>query len=234
LESIVIGQKKLPLSNGPKFVAFKRNDRKYDDVAGPGRLNKISSQSAANETLVEATYEGALRRVTWKIHRNRNVLISYEYAYDGVVDMIGVQFESRPEEMRRIRWLGMGPYRVWQNRSHGTTLDVWENKYNDSVPGESWVFPEFKGYFRDWRWARLDTLNGSVTLESGDPNTFLGLFKPRDGVNGLLDLPETGIAFLDVIPAMRNKFHTTDEIGPQSKSKKVSGVVKRTVMMRFE
>ena len=234
LESVVIGQKKLPLSNGPKFVAFKRNDRKYDEVAGSGRLIKISSQSAANETIVEATYEGALRRVTWKIHRNRNVMINYEYAYDGVVDMIGVQFESRPEELRRIRWLGMGPYRVWQNRLQGTTLDVWENKYNDAVPGESWIFPEFKGYFRDWRWARLDTLNGSVTLESGDPDTFLGLFKPRDGVNGLLDLPEIGIAFLDVIPAMRNKFHTTDEIGPQSKPQKVSGVVKRTVLMRFE
>jgi hypothetical protein len=30
--------------------------------------------------------------------------------------------------------------------------------------------------------------------------------------DGLLDLPNIGVAFLDVIPAMRNKFHTTDEL----------------------
>ena len=33
-----------------------------------------------------------------------------------------------------------------------------------------------------------------------------------------------GISVLDVIPAMRNKFHTTDEIGPQSKAKNVTGI----------
>ena len=80
----------------------------------------------------------------------------------------------------------------------------------------------------------LDTTNGRMTLATPEPQTFLGLFKPKDGVNGLLDLPDIGIAFLDVIPAMRNKFHTTDEIGPQSKPKTVAGIVKRTVMMRFE
>jgi hypothetical protein len=73
-----------------------------------------------------------------------------------------------------------------------------------------------------------------MTFAATEPQTFLGLFKPKDGVNGLLDLPDIGLAFLDVIPAMRNKFHTTDEIGPQSKPKSVSEVVKRTVLMRFD
>ena len=31
------------------------------------------------------------------------------------------------------RWLGAGPYRVWQNRIHGTQYDVWENDYNDPI-----------------------------------------------------------------------------------------------------
>lgn len=43
------------------------------------------------------------------------------------------------------RWVGDGPYRVWQNRLHGPQLGVWENEYNDPVPGESFVYPEFKG-----------------------------------------------------------------------------------------
>ncbi len=115
----------------------------------------------------------------------------------------------------------------------GTRLDVWETAYNDSTPGETWIYPEFKGYFRDWRWATLDTADGRMTISIETPDSFLGLFKPKDGVNGLLDLPDIGIAFLDVIPAMRNKFHTTDEIGPQSKPKQVSGTKRGTLYFRF-
>ena len=132
---------------------------------------------------------------------------------------------------KHVRWLGEGPYRVWQNRLQGTRLDVWENAYNDSTPGESWNYPEFKGYFKDVRWARFETAGGSFIIS---PNgAYLGLFKPSDGVNGLLDFPDVGISVLDVIPAMRNKFHTTDEIGPQSKAKDVTGIMRRSIQFRF-
>lgn len=147
--------------------------------------------------------------------------------------MIGVNFDFPEGQMKGIRWLGMGPYRVWQNRMQGTRLDVWENAYNDPMPGESWVYPEFKGYFRDWRWARFVTTAGNITVSMRDASSFLGLYKPKDGVGGLLDLPEIGIAVLDVIPAMRNKFHTTDEIGPQSKPKEGFGR-RGTIQLRFE
>ena len=83
-----------------------------------------------------------------------------EYALDGVFDMAGVQFDFPEQQVKGIRWLGKGPYRVWQNRMEGTRLDVWENKYNNTTPGESWVYPEFKGYFRDWRWATFNTSAG--------------------------------------------------------------------------
>jgi len=127
----------------------------------------------------------------------------------------------------------MGPYRVWQNRLKGTMLEVFENEYNDSTPGERWNYPEFTGYFRDLHWARFETSAGPLTISTSEPRPYLGLFKPKDGVNGLLDFPDVGIAILDVIPAMRNKFHTTDEIGPQSKAKEVSGVVKRSIELSF-
>ena len=157
--------------------------------------------------------------------------LDYEYSFNGTVDILGVEFDCAEKEIRSLRWLGEGPYRVWQNRLQGTRLDVWENKYNDSTPGESWIFPEFKGYFSGVRWARFETATGPFTIS---PNgAYLGLFKPSDGVNGLLDFPDVGISVLDVIPAMRNKFHTTDEIGPQSKTKNVSGTVKRTIQFQF-
>jgi hypothetical protein len=115
----------------------------------------------------------------------------------------------------------------------GTRLDVWENTYNDPKPGESWTYPEFKGYFRDWKWAALSTAAGEIEMRTESDDTFLGLYKPKDGKDGLLNLPPLGIAVLDVIPAMRNKFHTTDEIGPQSRPKEVSGVRRGTLHFRF-
>jgi len=84
-----------------------------------------------------------------------------------------------------------------------------------------------------WRWATFDTTEGKIIIATEADNSFLGVFKPKDGKDGLLDLPEIGIGFLDVIPAMRNKFHTTDEIGPQSKPREVSGTKRSTIHFRF-
>ena len=144
-----------------------------------------------------------------------------------------LRFATSEQSIRSIRWLVWGLIEFGRIDLQGTRLDVWENLYNDSTPGESWVFPEFKGYFGEFRWARFDTSDGPITITTGNAHSYLGLLKPKDGVNGLLDLPDVGIAVLDVIPAMRNKFHTTDEIGPQSKARQVSGVVKGSIQLRF-
>ncbi|MDQ2921724.1 MAG: glycoside hydrolase family 2, partial [Acidobacteriota bacterium] len=223
----------IPFGNGPRFVAFRRSDRTYTDVAGPNSLTHFAWRKEAAETIVEANYGGALRQVRWHIARGGAVRLDYEYTFDGVVDMIGVQFDVPENEMKRIRWLGRGPYRIWQNRMQGTRLDVWENNYNDTTPGESWVYPEFKGYFRDWKWVSIDTTKGRIIISTEAPDSFLGVYKPKDGKNGLLDFPETGIAFLEVVPAIRNKFHTTEETGPQSQPQQVSGVKRGTVHFWF-
>jgi len=224
--------KTIPLGNGPRFLAFRRNDRRYTDVAGASELNYFRLSRDGGEVIVEASYKGPLAKVRWRV-LDDIVRLDYEYAFDGVVDMIGVQFDFPEKQMEGIRWLGRGPYRVWQNRLQGTRFDVWENKYNDTTPGESWVFPEFKGYFRDWRWASFITNAGRITISTEASDSFLGIYKPKDGKDGLLDLPEIGIGILDVIPAMRNKFHTTDEIGPQSQARQVTGTKRGTVYFRF-
>jgi len=227
--------RQFPINSGPQVIAYRRNDRKYDNAVGERRLTHIESREEGDALIVEASYDGALKHIRWRVSPDGisglQVHLDYEYSFDGSIDILGVQFGADEKQIRSMRWLGEGPYRVWQNRLQGTRLDVWENAYNDSTPGESWIFPEFKGYFSGVRWARFETTTGPFTIS---PNgAYLGLFKPSDGVNGLLDFPNVGISVLDVIPAMRNKFHTTDEIGPQSKTKNVSGTVKRTIQFQF-
>ncbi len=110
---------------------------------------------------------------------------------------------------------------------------MWENRYNDTTPGESWVYPEFKGYFRGWRWAAFDTNGGKVTVVNEADDSYLGVYKPKDGREGPLDFPETGLAFLDVIPAMRDKGLSPVQHGPQSKQRQVSGVRRGAVSLHF-
>jgi hypothetical protein len=235
-----IGGNPLLINSGPRVIAYRRNDRSYANVAGESRLTHFETRNEANTVVVQANYEGPLKYLRWRFSPSGQVSgaslvaqLDYEYSFDGPVDILGVQFDADEKLVRSIRWLGMGPYRVWQNRLQGTRLDVWQNGYNDSMPGERWIYPEFKGYFRDVRWADFVTASGVTSLSSVPSSSYLGLFKPRDGVDGLLDFPDVGIAVLDVIPAMRNKFHTTDEIGPQSQAKQVSGTVKHIVELRF-
>src|SRR4030095_13027202 len=178
----------LPIGPGPYFVAYRRNDRKYDDLSGESKLKRFTTRQDGSDLIVEAEYEGALKRLQWRLSvsglLSLHAQLEYGSRFDGVVDMLGVEFKPTERPIDRIRWLGRGPYRVWQNRMQGTRLDVWENAYNDSTPGESWVYPEFKGYFSDWRWATLESKVGSLTIATASSGSFLGLFKPKDGVNG--------------------------------------------------
>jgi hypothetical protein len=195
----------------PEIIALRRQDRKYEPVT--------------------LTRPPVFR---WSTLPDGAVRLDYEYSLDSAVDIAGVRFAVSEGSFKSKRWLGFGPYRVWQNRVDGLNFGVHQVGFNDPVPGETFTYPEFKGYFRDWRWLVLETAAGRITVENTSGVPFYGLGKPKDGVNGLVDLPDVGLAFLDVIPAQRNKFHSQDQLGPQSQPQKVSGVRKGTLTFRFD
>lgn len=231
----------LSLGAGPRFIAARRGDRSVDgwidaeaakgadrvyrDISPESRLRELSVRADGAAARVQARYDGALRTTEWVLRGDGRAQLDYTYQYDGVVELMGVHFAYPEEQMREVRWLGRGPYRVWQNRRHGTVLDVWSNPYVDPVPGESFLYPEFKGYFEAWHWATFLTSEGRFTLTNRTPGSFLGLYTPRDGRDALLyTLPATGLGVFDVIPAVRNKVNATDLIGPSSLPQRVSGL----------
>jgi len=251
LDAVLVDGRPISWHNGPRFIAARRADRnidgsvmphvekgvdrQYSVIAELSSLTSLACRSEGDDVVVEADYTGPLRQALWQISPDGDVRLDYTYAYDGAVDLMGVEFDYPEADMKAIRWLGMGPYRVWQNRMKGTTLDVWQNAYNDTTPDESYVFPEFKGYFRDWRWAVFATTEGSITVANDSAGRFLGVYTPKDGQIGPLAIfPPSGIAVLDVIPAMRNKVHATDLLGPQSQVQHGSGVHRGTIHFRFE
>ncbi|SFW52169.1 Beta-galactosidase/beta-glucuronidase [Sinomicrobium oceani] len=243
--------KKIAFGNGPRFIAARRGDRTldgtvdkeaakgedriYKEIAYEEKLRHIAVEEKNGEVTVTAGYFGPLQQVRWTVKKDGTVQLDYDYEYHGIVELVGVSFDYPEDHMEQIRWLGKGPYRVWQNRLHGTTLDVWENEYNDPVPGESFVYPEFKGYFDQWRWAVFRTSEGEIRLRNGNPGSYLGVYTPRDGRDALLyTLPQTGIAVFDVIPAVRNKVNATDLVGPSSQPQWIEGRKKHTLYLEFK
>jgi hypothetical protein len=243
--------RRISFGNGPQFIAARRGDRALDgsvDPDVPGGVDRVYQQIPFTSKLldfdifpegknivVSARYFGPISNVRWTVFPDETIGMDYEYRYDGVVELMGVKFDYPEAEVMSKRWLGEGPYRIWQNRMQGTRLDIWENRYNDPVPAESFTYPEFKGYFSGWSWCSLETREGIIHLANQDKENFLGIYTPRDGKDALLyTLPETGIAVLDVIPAVRNKVNATDLVGPSSRPCHANGPRNGKLYFRFE
>ncbi len=240
LTRVVNGGKIIPLANGPRFIAYTHNNGKartitYRDVAGTNTLTGLTSHADGNDSIVEANYDGTFKQASWRISPDGRVKLNYTYGYDGAVDLLGVSFDFPEADIKGITWMGYGPYHVWQNRLQGTRLDVWQNAYNNTVPSVIYSpTPEFKGYFRNWRWVTFDTSDGKFTVSTAATESYLGIYHPNDGPLGpLLALPQTGLTFLEVIPAMRDKFLTQERMGPQSAERQVSGEHKGEVTFDF-
>ena len=47
----------------------------------------------------------------------------------------------------------------------GPQYGYYETAYNDPIPGESWQYPEFKGYFANIDWMQIETDEGHIGIE---------------------------------------------------------------------
>ena len=98
-------------------------------------------------------------------------------------------------------------------------------------------FPEFKGYYRDWRWVVFETEEADITMVNGTADVFLGVYRPNDGPDPRrtkLDVPQTGIALLHGIPAIGTKFQKPEALGPEGQKNNVSGTYRGTVWFHFD
>ncbi len=187
----------------------------------------------SDSTLVANYRHGSIQTVTWRFLTDGSVYMHVEYYFNGVVDLMGVCFDYPEQLVKSKQWLGNGPYRVWKNRMEGPQYGLWSNDYNDPIPGESWEYPEFKGYFAGISWMQLTTTEGKVGFET--LNGKMGVYTPRDGRDHILyDLPDTGISLLKVIPAVRNKVNTTDLNGPSAQPYWSKGKGSISALLKFE
>lgn len=253
LKGVSVNNRKISFANGPRFIGARRadrsldqfynhddekakeKDRTYSEFPDAAVFTKLDVREDGGNLIITANYKlGNLDKAQWTINPSGIVTLDYTYNFSGVVDLMGICFDYPEEQVISKRWLGAGPYRVWQNRIHGTQYDIWENDYNDPIPGETFTYPEFKGYFGDVSWMNIRTKEGTISLTNETPGTYIGIYHPRDGRDRLLyTLPESGISILNVIPPVRNKVNSTDLCGPSSQPKWVNGPQTGRIVFRF-
>lgn len=252
LNHVLVNDKNISFGKGPQFFALRRGDRSmdmfynhddkdarskeriYDDISGENKLVDFSFKQYEDSVIVQSEYFGNMRSAKWTIKKDGTIKLDYNYQYDGTVELMGVKFDYPEDKVLSKKWLGQGPYRVWKNRIHGTNFGIWENEYNDPIPGETFLYPEFKGYFKNWKWTLINTIEGVIHIANGGDDDYLGIYSPRDGRDALLyTFPNSGISFLKVIPAVRNKVNTTDLIGPSSQAVWAGGLQHGTIYLRF-
>ena len=254
LKDVSVNNRKISFANGPRFIGARRADRSldqfynhddekakakartYSEFTDAAVFTKLDVKEEGGNLILTANYKlGNLDKAQWTIHPDGMATLDYTYNFSGVVDLMGICFDYPEEQVLSKRWLGAGPYRVWQNRIHGTQYDIWENDYNDPIPGETFTYPEFKGYFGSVSWMSIRTKEGTISLTNETPDSYIGVYQPRDGRDRLLyTLPESGISVLNVIPPVRNKVNSTDLCGPSSQPKWVDGPQTGRLVLRFE
>lgn len=254
LTGVDVNGRRIELTDGPQVIVAKRADRsmdqfynhddkeaekkktQYTEFADKGKFTGIKAEKDGDNVKVTSDYKlGNFDQAVWTIMPDGEADLDFTYNFSGVVDLMGVKFDFPEEKVLSKRWLGNGPYRVWQNRIHGPQYGVWENDYNDPVPAESFTYPEFKGYFDNVDWMELKTKDGNILITNETPGSYIGVYEPRDGRDHILyELPKTGISVMEVIPPVRNKVNTTDLVGPSSQAKWVDGPKTGKIRLKFE
>lgn len=206
LESVEAPSGRISLHGGPVIVTSTNT------------LTALKHYREGDNYIVEPLFEDR-QWVRWVFAPGESPRFDYTFHVKGEVDYFGIGLNYPEENIRAMEWVGEGPYRVWKNRMEGTRFGRWHKEYNNTVTGESWEYPEFKGYHADCRAVTLHTSEGAFTLIPSNANMFFQMLKPERAKGAGTDntappFPETNIGFMHAIPAIGTKFQKPEQLGP--------------------
>lgn len=188
---------------------------------GSSEFKELKSYAEGSNLVIECIYKGDLKKVKWTVESSGWLKLEVMYKAPYQNKLMGVSFDYPEDQVTGVRWMGEGPYRVWKNRMKGTTLNVWTKAYNNTITGENWVYPEFKGYHRNFYWATIESKEQDFTIVCPDEDVFLRLFTPEkpkgaNNDNTSPEFPTGNISFMHGIDPIGTKFTKAETLGPMS------------------
>jgi hypothetical protein len=208
LAGVSQGDNKLSFAEGPVFAGFLPS------------FKKLTYGRETDRVTLEVLYDSIPEcSVKWTVLPGGWLQLDYSYQPEGTADFWGISFNFPEEQVTGATLLANGPYRVWKNRMRGQTFGLYEKKYNNTVTGETWEYPEFKGYYANFYAVEIKTKELPVFLVSATENLFLHLFTPQaprhQAGHVTPPFPDGDISVLHAIPAIGTKFSGPESSGPQ-------------------
>lgn len=228
LQNVFNGKKEISLSNGPSLAGVNVS------------LTEFKNYQRGDEYIVEPVYAaGNHFIIKWIFKKDQLPQLEYEYAIDTTTSYLGITFNYPEEKINGMQWLGRGPYPVWKNRLKGQQLGVWQKKYNNTITGESYQYPEFKGWHAEMYWVTLQNKESDFSVYTKNENVFFQMLQPakQAGIknnNTLPPFPGNTIGFFNGISAIGTKFQDAQVMGPQSQLNAIAATpIKGTLWFNF-
>ncbi|MEZ2337343.1 glycoside hydrolase family 2 protein [Mucilaginibacter sp. RCC_168] len=201
----------IPFNNGPILVEGQ-------DQTG---FQKLTYHYDGDNLIVEAVFPPKKSEplLKWTIYPSGWVQLVVKYWPIGEeATLMGVNFSFPEKEIKGVTYMGDGPYRVWKNRMKGTSLGVWDKTYNNTITGQGKVvYPEFKGYYSNLYWMKLQTTGQPVTIVCNSRDVFMRLFNPanpKNVYNTAPLFPSGDISFMHGITPIGTKSQKPEKLGP--------------------
>jgi len=210
LQQVLNGNKEISLSNGPSLAGISLS------------LAEFKTYEQDDKYIVEPVYKTDDQfKVKWTFVRGKLPQLDYQYSIQKEMEYLGITFNYPEEKITGMKWLGRGPYHVWKNRLKGNQLNVWEKKYNNTITGESYNYPEFKGWHSELYWVTVQNKESDFTVYTKDEQIFFQMLQPAKqagikNMNTLPAFPGNTIGFFTGISAIGTKFQDAKVMGPQS------------------
>ena len=225
LQKVLIDGQAVSFGGGPSLVA------------GGERPADLKHYPDGDNYVIEADFHSAnFKTLKWTVYGSGWLKCEYHFDLYGYFDFMGVSFRCPEDKILGMKWLGHGPYRVWKNRRKGLTLNVWENEYNDTRPGESWDYPEFKGYYADFNWVVINTKEAPITVLTETDGLFFRMLTPKTGKEPRqtdAPFPRGDISFLHGIAPIGTKFKRAENTGPSGEQNEAKGEYSGVLYFHF-
>ncbi len=226
----------LILQNGQTWYYISRKEGLLDSVVSAGHLipfgngpvpaheevipGEVTWSKETDRLIVNATYEKDLFGFRWILHDDGWMELDFRYFMKGSYPYAGVNFSFPEKEIAAVNLVADGPYRVWKNRMKGPQSGMYHKAYNNTVTGESWDYPEFKGYYSGLYRAEFITTGLPFCVVSATEDMFLRLFTPEPPKGAYNDFtsppfPTGDISFLSAISPIGTKFSPASSTGPK-------------------
>jgi hypothetical protein len=201
----------IPFNNGPVLSG------------GQHIFEKMDVQSSGDSVQIICSYakESRMKELIWTIYPSGWIKLRIRYfppEYDAPFDYMGVNFSFPEDQVKSVRWLGNGPYRVWKNRMQGVELDIHQKEYNRTMTGiPPVVYPEFKGYHSNLYWVEINTTTQPFVVATASEDVFLRLFtpdQPEKTYHTAPPFPAGDISFMQGIPPIGTKSQQAWRLGP--------------------